>query len=396
MIDTYRERTRSSGGSNNNTNYLYNLTTGTSTSNFYSAFTSEESCKDTVHPNWAERIANGEIINDSMEYAVLKTDFGIGRMYYKYYNVYDMLIEPSPEDRYGFQVIPTVQHDVDGMEADVKLGAIASIDATPAAMLEDVFEIKETLKFLRNPLNSLVDLSKSFSKSRKRLQKKRISRSKALANTWLQYRFAAMPLINSVGTIVSQIGIDYLPEVDIRRCHSYLRENDVEEDDYSKYSYSWHRRTASLTEAKATLNYTITNPVGGFRSQFGLRLKDVPLGLWNVVPLSFVVDRMVNISDAIAAGTNLADPNVHIRFGCVSRKLNNVQRSWLTDVRSYGISEVYLPITNEGYKKSYGYYKRVPWTPVVSDLVPRFKPHGLTNSFTKIVDSLALIIQNFS
>jgi hypothetical protein len=394
-VDQPRIRTRRSGGQYVHTSYLYNLTSSSQQEFSFRSNYNRETIEDTVHPEWRERIARGEIINDPVEYTRIAIFRDLGKYEYTS-NGKQYLFEGSLESYYGYFVPAQESVDLPGLIADAKLGAIANLDSTPYAMLEDVFEVKETLRFLRNPLKTFMKTSKSFKKTRRSKQRRGLSREKALASSWLEYRFAVMPLLNSVSNLVS--GIAQGPEaikLRPRRVTSYRTDKKSSDSAVSISNKNYERTSTSEIEARAIINYYVTNPIEGYRQLFGFRAKDIPVGLWNVVPLSFMVDRMFDMSSAMKAGLNLSDPDIHIRFGCVSTKSRKQRSCRFLGSTHYSVSNQNVTHHGSGYTYLNFDYERQPWSPGVGDIVPRLKPLGLVNSLTKTADFIALIIQNF-
>lgn len=126
--------------------------------------------------------------------------------------------------------------------------------------------------------------------------------------------------------------------------------------------------------------------------KLGLRLKDVPEGIWAVVPYSFMIDRAIDISSSIRALTNLLDPSVRILAG------------WVVEHNESKTSSQLLTVTHSVYTYEIGAdsqeqgsfaYTRTPWVPTVFDAIPEFDISGLVDDVTKVADLLALVYRNF-
>jgi hypothetical protein len=280
---------------------------------------------------------------------------------------------------------------------EVKLKAIANIDKTPYAMGEDVFEIRETLKFLKRPLGSLLDLTAHIRGRRyfRRSLENDLQLAQHIADNWLTYRFAFSPLVQSASNLYESLfrKEEKLPP----RLHAggSAVNGSYDEDvvqvggdsDYVKYS----RSCLDNVTHHATVLYEVTNPVTDWRRTYGLRWKDLPTTLWQIVPLSFMVDRLVNIQQGIKGLTNLLDPSIRILAASHATRENLFQTIQATErFKDDGCSQV----LNGGIRSTEDtVYTRNPWTPSVGDIVPGFTPRRLVKDATSVVDLITLILQ---
>jgi hypothetical protein len=149
-------------------------------------------------------------------------------------------------------------------------------------------------------------------------------------------------------------------------------------------------QSTAMTKVKAGILYTNSNPLSGWQWKYGLRNKDLPVGIWNVVPYSFMIDRVFNISRAIRAATNMADPNIVFLTAWITT-LREV-----TTVNSYKIksnSSDYTFVLSGGNitTKSFTYDRKV-WTPTASDTVPALTLRNIVKDAKYIADLLSLTV----
>jgi len=354
---------------------------------------SSKSMQDTVTPDYSQKIANGEVVNYPMHFTRWHHEFGDGVSSFSYTTSgkeYRVTVESSPEREYGQGALMALP-SAPASAADARRRALANVDSTPHAMLEDVFEIRQTLKFLRNPLLGLLELSKAFKLAVKRLQRiRKLTRAEALASVWLQYRFAVTPLVNSAYNVVDGLGSLGEPRPKNRRARGKSENSKTVSDTYTPNN-SWSRKATRTESVSAGIGYTVSNPAAEWRYVFGLRSKDLPLAMWQVVPLSFMVDRVADISGTIAGLTNLLDPDISIKYAWVTTKTEDIYVNVLLDVpwrQDFSSS-------GKGYKYTNFIYDRISWTPSGIDTIPTINLSGLVSSVTKITDLVALIVQNF-
>jgi len=360
-----------------------------------------EEISDVVTDNYHKRIAEGEIINNPCVYGKKgvrrETYPTVGLTNLQSGNKYTInggsntlrLLEVSrliseTKTKRELKVLETV-------EKEAKLRALSNIDRTPYAFGEDVGEIRETLKFISRPLASLSDLSKSFQKD---VKKSRIrDKTKAQADVWNTYRFAASPLVRSIYSAyeAATTDEDTLPERLTARGFSknfdVVSWNSERANAASTYRFV-HNDSADI-DGHASILYEITNPMRFLKFKLGLRTKDLPLTAWQLVPLSFMIDRMVDLSSSIGGLVALTDPR--IRILAASYREKRLRSSSVTAVSwtdpSWAVNMASDTYTTENFS-----YIRNPWSPSFLDLIPQVKTRGLIEDATKTVDLINILI----
>jgi hypothetical protein len=302
---------------------------------------------------------------------------------------------------YNWWVYPTLSDPSYNTEAEAKQQALANVDSTPYEFFEDVLELKETLRFLRNPLQGISDLARLYKRKKSQLIKTTKDKkllAKKLSNLWNQYQFAFAPLVRSL-----MDGYELMEKWDDierpARRSAHGRSDDSEFGTYyssSSYGfdtklYFFRKRTIEV-EHHAAILYEVSNPLVDWKFKMGLRAKDIPSVTWQIMPLSFMVDRLYDINAFIKGLVNLADPRVAILAASVTKRRTdtcNVQCSNATN--SY--NQWSFSITEKDSIDHIDFsYDRVVWAPSISDTVPVFDPRGLVNSVTKIADLTSLIL----
>lgn len=354
---------------------------------------------DWVTPQYEQCIAAGHIINNPCQMSVVEQfstdstnlyfDHNTSNFWFAYSGDYTRMFVNA-------NGVP-ISDEASAMLRDTtdysKVRAIAQLDNTPYAFGEDAFEVRETLRFLRRPFRSIADLARSFRKSVDGKTGSGISRSQALASTWLQYRFAFSPLVRSCQDAI-EAATEKDPTLPERRtAHGF------DDADYGTVSWSTLFGTANdghtvssemsrKLSRHAVILYTVTNPLYDNWWRLGLRKKDIPYVLWQIMPYSFMVDRMADFSTAISAFTNILDPAVKILAGSHRTKSDVGLTHQVTDrtKTNYTVSGHGEAITTNTFS-----YSRVRWTPSLSDITPPINTWGLVEDATKIVDLIALI-----
>jgi hypothetical protein len=369
-----------------------------------------EGMDDVVTPNYHKRIAAGEIINNpcGYEHKTLTTK-GEGYAHHRLPangSSYDYTLS-GPLSYYRKLSMPSTfwtnpPLDVSNADPQVdraKTLAIARIDATPYAFGEDALEVGETLRFLRHPLESILGIGNAIrrgARAKTALGKRNTQKEyiRACSNAYLQYRFALSPLIRSISDALAAFEAEpkTLPERLTSRGH--MKSEDSDSSDFSYGGRTFHRSLTRKYDTRASILYTVSNPIRDWRYRLGFRPKDLPTTLWQIVPYSFMVDRVVDVSSFCAGIINLADPRVRILSACVvETHLEKTSYQLASDNQPGWTIEIHGDVVED---ETYTYYRN-PWNPSVFDLFRGLNPDllNLVNSATKTLDLVSLILQRF-
>lgn len=380
-----------------------------------------ERISDVVTPNYKARVAAGEVINSPCSYAHETTSETMGsatgvldsdsNAWWNQSGPITSKETASCADQSGGQSewdgfdYPTTETP-DSLDRTAKLKAIANIDASAFAFGEDVGEIKETLKFLRNPVSSLVKVGRSFRSAYKNNYRRSLGRpgtgrsrssdaarlASAHADAWLEYRFALMPLLRSAWDLTDAVMTTHSALPTRLSAHGYAVDESEEQDShttdtYGSRTWSFDRSGSLKRHHHASILYEVSNPAKDWKRHYGLRATDLPTTAWQLVPFSFMVDRVVDISSAVRGLSNLALPQLKIQAGSVTRRTTEI-----TTLACVGKTTSGWTLSISGGTRTVGIHtmERSIWYPSVVDIVPEFKPRGLVDDAFKIADALAL------
>jgi len=362
-----------------------------------------EVMNDVVVPEYRKRIAAGEIINNPCKYErSSKTTTGGYQYRAVSKNSSGYPIYTSDGDGSLTEYFVSLMKGAISLKAPTPDGgsaleqsrnaALAAVDTTPYSFMEDAAEIRETLQFLRNPLGSLIKLGKSFRKDARKRQRTLKYRTEALADVWLSYRFGVMPLVRSAfdATEVCLNGIKRQP--DRRTARGYGNHSENGDRLVLSNTLTCSEFWETETNCKSGIIYEVKNPTDSMPINLGFRLQDIPETAWAIVPLSFMVDRVLNISNFISGVRALADPNVRIITGFSTTKQSATQR-----VRAVSQNNSSYTITMSGdvvHSTSFKYERQV-WAPSIRDAIPPLVLKNLVKDATSIADLLALSLRLF-
>lgn len=374
-------------------------TGGPTSSGPWTKYSLTESMSDTVTPKFQRKIADGAIINNPCSYSKVYVHVDGQGVYHSvrksdgwWYHQSGAVTQHWMGNYVSSLGLPSaVPEDLITQTTDVlKQQAIANIAKTPWSFGEDVGEIKETLQFLRRPAASLAEVSKSFERKARNLYRRYGNRAKALSGAWAAHRFAMLPLQRSLEDIVESSFVRNRKEFDAgqrlsARSRMTLRETKTQKRDIG-YAHFSESRNDEVT-IHAYILYETKNPLKGWQYRYGLRLKDIPTTSWQLVPYSFMVDRVANVSNCITGITNLSDPSIRIlAAGIVTTRDLKYSCEVLADTNPLWSSTC----TGDVYNKDDFSYIRNTWTPTVSDTIPRIDFSGLVKDATSVIDLLAL------
>lgn len=360
-----------------------------------------EIIEDFVTPGFRKRIAQGEIINNPCTYSKVSYEV-LGSSIMRFdnimnpddWNLYDGGCETA---RRASHSLPSAQ--LRDIEAECKVRAIAQMDKTPYAFGEDIGEIRETINFIRNPLKSMHDLSKTIrDTARKNAVTNATDYAVALAGAWSAGRFALLPLLRSILDAIEAFNENVTTDKRDLSTRLSARGFSSDEDHYSdtdeqqvgSFYYTSNRTRFVNVSGHAVILYEVTNPAAAWRFNLGLRNKDIPVTLWQLFPLSFMVDRLLDISTAIQASVNILDPSLVIRAGSYTLKEDKVETYHTNEVDA---SPVYTGSIDGGQEiiSSFTYDRNV-WKPSPSDVHVAFDKGGLVEDAIKTTDLIAIII----
>lgn len=367
----------------------------------YQYFYSYKQMGDWVTKPYQKLISKGAIINNPCSFEKTERNESDGTVtgvhtngsYYEYSGpvtskwLADMVLAGTLTDRAaGNQVDPPV------MIAIAKQRALANIDSSTYGFAEDIAEIRDTLGFIRNPLGGILKETRALRRS---LPSHR-PLSQIPADAWLSYRFVITPSLKSIFDALEAVSrlLPKLPERQV--AHGFI----VDSGEVAKTisgtslfsqlvfedSYQWN------VHYKGSILYEVRNPINDWKRLLGLRLKDIPVTAWNIVTLSFMVDRFLDISKAIQGLVNLADPSIQILAGSVTVRDEVIQKIALVDKIELPPSD-WTSTAVGGTREDLAYsYRRTTWKPTVADVMPRLRLGGLVSDATKIADLVALTL----
>jgi len=170
-------------------------------------------------------------------------------------------------------------------------------------------ELRETVDLLRHPFEKSVKLIHAFGDEVTKRNFKTFS--KASADSWLEFRFAILPLISDIKAIIALInGKNNLEKLGYRY---YAKAESVSFLPNDLGSFAWYPAITNGYDkmtAECIIHFGVVSERIHFAEAASDRLidsisdlSDIPSTIWEITPWSFLIDYFVNIGDIILAST---------------------------------------------------------------------------------------------
>lgn len=336
MLPYSRERSRDNGSSATVMEFRTFNGSGFSPWYFAHSFTypKHEQMSDVVTPGFKAIQKRGGIVNNPLSYSRIDTTEP-GSVTLKFQVPGQSTYVEMKGDYFGRATLDPLRgitfgapYSFENLEQQVKLQAIANMDRAEAEMAEDIAELRSLIATIRHPLDTVRPHFKKYRRIRDKHMSAGMTLANAHAQAWLAVRYGVMPSIQSINTAVKVAASWNNKRKTLERQtsrSSMTRMRDIVED-FPTYTNSeattsgWSVQETVQT-VRAGIIYSVRPLVmPGAAEKIGMRLKDLPVTAWNLVPYSWLVDQFVNVSTFIDALVNMSDPSIVIWSGfCTTR-----------------------------------------------------------------------------
>lgn len=380
----------------------------------YTTAWENETMQDVVTPSFRKIVKEGgTIISPCTYHRSRRQSSGTGRVTYQSVdgsgNIDYLATASGPVTGRALQAMgtkPYAELHSAPIAWDAQLKAIANIDTSATERGEDIAELRKTIQFLVSPLKSILKEMDRIDRTKiRRIRRGWVaerdavikgSRIRQASASWLTYQFALSPLLRSVHEVLSEIQYPTDRPPEIRVAHGRSKTSDkvsylVPLGDLSaRTNMSVSSRSELAYHASIRYKHSVSS--SDFRWRYGLRNKDILPTFWAVVPLSFMVDRIFDVSAMIKATQNLLDPSIEILGSSLVYKLDQ-SISYRAESFSTNIPSATYNGSGETITDTSFVYDRTRFSPAAIHLVPPLKLANSVNSLSKVADLAALIIQ---
>jgi hypothetical protein len=354
--------------------------------------------EDVYHPKFQTRINKGHIVNSPVN--KIKTDVDVINGHYEAVSSeghsHHFFDGPLIEHFSGIPALSAseIEQDIPDYITAVKQEVIANVDPSEFALGEDVGELLFGLKNLRKHANNFNRLGDNFVKFVNKYEAKGLSRAEALAKAWVNYRFVVSPLVRSIWDSSVGLAADPIPRPPrlTARAFRVIQDNHTDKPNVGPAYFDCTDSYSDDLQVRASILYTGFNPIRDWQQRLGLRSKDIPVTAWNLIPLSFMVDRVVDVSQSIRGLTNLLSPSL---IFLASSYVIKHDRSVIRTAVVSNVDEHDRSGEFGSYTIRQSRYIRVPYNPSLRDVIPAWHPAELVDSASKIVDLLSIGLLKF-
>jgi len=292
-------------------------------SGYYSSITDE------VHPNFRKRMKQGELMLGDMQL------FRTSR------TVNDVNTIIGPHGSWGTRTIVgdviyraelatadpvNISDDISSACDAMLIKAYAKMKQAEILSGEGSHDLNQTLSMLKRPFSSAQKLVGQMVSRKAALLKATGSVTKAIANTWLEYRYGWKPLIMDCEATIKEFNkfrsemmaqrLVARAGLTIDRTKTVLMSLPTSspfggENSGDVLSHHQARIAAGVIYDRS--GHDVSSEIARFA---GLRPCDFPATVWEIIPYSFVVDWFVNVGDWISAITPI--PGITVRGNWVT------------------------------------------------------------------------------
>lgn len=287
--------------------------------------------------------------------------------------------------------------------ADAIRNALKNIDRNPYDFMEDWLERKKTMDYIRTQagraesiVRDMRDYKHTLGKSVSTKSKTRRAIDPVMAGNkaWLEFRFALSPLVRSIQNAWEGFHTNPIRYKRGRATGKSKITFGAEKTWLGYYGgssdvkASFYEALTNVVEFHCVLHWELKSNDPTFGWKYGMRLKDLPLGLWQIVPYSFVLDRFINMSAYFDAWTKFVDPNITIRYGSLANTSSASSLIKLVNWNQVGYS---TSLNGNTVSRQSVSYDRKPYVPTAEDIMylPPLKLDSLGDAI-QTVDLCAL------
>lgn len=291
-----------------------------------------ETMDDWVTPTYAKLRSEGGIVNSPMtSRRTVTTGHDGGWMFSAtvgnvvYYGEGDANWFARASGYYPTHVLPAAglfDSSYDNLLTEMVTQLRAKVNASTAQLAVSLGEMRETLSLLARPtqgLGRMIEAAGRLQAGLGRSKRNVSSFYQGLESLWLTGRYGWRPIMIDIEKFLEAYGESrwkLRDRVVVKRVLPEISGPSLPSKLYLSSGSSFYFNASAKTTLQRTLImgnfHELANPERSVEDLLGVRLQDMPLAAWNLVPFSFVVDWFVNVSQLLGTlnsfnTVNLAD-----------------------------------------------------------------------------------------
>lgn len=233
-----------------------------------------------------------------------------------------------------FETLPSPSTVENRLRDRALLGAYAKMKSPAFDGMVNLGELRETIKGILNPLSGIRSIvrrivtkpTQSF-----RLRSSAAAYTEHMLNQWMEYRYGFMPLYLSVRDALKAahyhlVGTGYVIQMIHKRAQNPSRT--LVTTGHNEALYVPVKGTVVQTRSVTASAALASRLKIDEQRLWGFSVLDVPATVWELIPLSFVVDWFYNVGDWIKAVT--PDPSRTVVASSISLK-----EEWIDELAIY-------------------------------------------------------------
>lgn len=160
------------------------------------------------------------------------------------------------------------------------------------------------------------------------------------------------------------------------------------------WTFTWEQIRWLEIEVQAGILYSSPDRDISVSGRLGLVKRDWPVTAWELMPLSFLVDRVFNVKRFLKSSAALSSPNVRIsRDSFKTIRQKDVRMARIKTIQSPTVPlAFYNPKTSPWYREEDFLFTRTRWWPDIGDIATTSRGSGLFNSLTKLADVTSIVV----
>lgn len=354
---------------------------------------------DVTIPKFKERSKNGEVIMNPMSRMSVTRQLETLSLYRHHTGNPAQWAEMRVENNVtedlslglGFNAADASQYDlipssdIDKMITEACTQCISKRNRASTESWENIAEVRKTIAMFRHPLDSFYKYERHW--------KRNVLRGATLTitpeNAYLMYRYGVRPLVTSLKDILESLAKRTKPRYSTTRGVSTLtRESNVTSTIIAG-GYLYKEFGIQKTESVQVRAVSVDEWVQDMYYDMGISQKELFTLPWAMVPYSFVVDWLLNVSDfigAMADATLLRQPMGEcFTVQRVRSEVRASRRSWHQNTSLVQTSQCLSRARTDSVQK---------WrSPTLATPGLVFKADFGFDEATRVADALALIAQ---